>query len=128
MPLFIALLTNSYSQWPVTAVITGCIKLLSYKSYLILVVVSYPSMKGILQSIRIKSYFNFLSYWYLFLSTSSMISLIASRPSKQKSQVVVVCMPILYLRIIKRASMLKDWSSTIRIFPGGKLIIYLRSS
>ena len=117
IPLIMALFTYSCSQWPVTADIIGWMKLLSWRIYLILSVVSYPSRNGMLQSIKIKSNLSWFRPTDFLVSTSFLMISIASRPSKQCSQTLVVWIPILYFRMIRRASMLKDWSSTIKILP-----------
>ena len=55
----VAFLTYSSSTWPVTAIISGCASILipyCFKRRRIDLVASYPSIKGILQSIRISLY------------------------------------------------------------------------
>ena len=66
-----------------------------------------------LQSIRIRRYDDFSPLW--FCSTSLITLVIASKPSQAESQKMLVSRPILYFMMIFKASMLNDWSSTIKI-------------
>ena len=76
---------------------------------------SYPSITGMLQSIKIKSKLQNLP---LFSRTSLITIYRASCPFKADTISLEFVIPTEYLRIIVKAWMLKNWSSTIRIFFG----------
>ena len=113
IPLSIDFFTNTGSMCPVMPQIIGCKILWSYKSSLILLVASYPSIIGIYESIRIKSK---LQYKYEFASISFCTIFNAVCP-------LIAYMHLLYesanpidQRIIPTANLLNYSSSTIKIF------------
>ena len=110
MPLWRHFMTSCLLVYPVTAVMTGWTMSLEYKYSLISCVASYPSMNGILQSIKMRLYWHKPFCLTLFLTFSK-----AYLPLKQKSQRFSASTPRPYLRMMMMASMLNCWSSTIKI-------------
>ena len=114
IPLSRAFWMQTYSECPVTATIIGCYILRSCKCRRILEEASQPSIMGILQSIRTRSYELNL---YLLSAASLIIISRAYFPSQTQSQISLTSLSFIeYLRMIISASILNPWSSTIRIF------------